>query len=125
MKERAVLAFTVLVALTVAAHFAFVGYLVIGGFLAWRRGPRPSPRRSPRSKSTGGRVGPLRLIYAVSLMFCGSRGGRLANMSRPTADTPLNWSDLGVMGLLPTGTVTLLLADVEGSTRLWETDQTT
>jgi class 3 adenylate cyclase len=42
-------------------------------------------------------------------------------MSRPSADTPLNWSDLGVMGLLPTGTVTLLLADVEGSTRLWET----
>jgi predicted ATPase/class 3 adenylate cyclase/DNA-binding CsgD family transcriptional regulator len=41
-------------------------------------------------------------------------------MSRPSADTPLNWSDLGVMGLLPTGTVTLLLADVEGSTRLWE-----
>src|SRR6516165_2234395 len=32
-----------------------------------------------------------------------------------------NWSDLGVSGLLPTGTVTLLLADVEGSTRLWET----
>ena len=27
----------------------------------------------------------------------------------------------GVSGLLPTGTVTLLLADVEGSTRLWET----
>ena len=25
------------------------------------------------------------------------------------------------MGELPTGTVTLLLADVEGSTRLWET----
>jgi predicted ATPase/class 3 adenylate cyclase/DNA-binding CsgD family transcriptional regulator len=38
------------------------------------------------------------------------------------ADTPLvDWSDLGVSGLLPTGTVTLLLADVEGSTRLWET----
>ncbi len=36
--------------------------------------------------------------------------------------TPLvDWSDLGVSGLLPTGTVTLLLADVEGSTRLWET----
>ena len=36
-------------------------------------------------------------------------------------DAPLvNWSDLGVSGL-PTGTVTLLLADVEGSTRLWET----
>jgi predicted ATPase/class 3 adenylate cyclase/DNA-binding CsgD family transcriptional regulator len=38
------------------------------------------------------------------------------------AETPLvDWSDLGVSGLLPTGTVTLLLADVEGSTRLWET----
>jgi class 3 adenylate cyclase len=33
----------------------------------------------------------------------------------------VNWSDLGVSGLLPTGMVTLLLADVEGSTRLWET----
>jgi class 3 adenylate cyclase len=32
----------------------------------------------------------------------------------------LEWSELGVSGL-PTGTVTLLLADVEGSTRLWET----
>ncbi|OBK23115.1 LuxR family transcriptional regulator [Mycobacterium asiaticum] len=30
------------------------------------------------------------------------------------------WSEIGVTGL-PTGTVTLLLADVEGSTRLWET----
>jgi predicted ATPase/class 3 adenylate cyclase/DNA-binding CsgD family transcriptional regulator len=38
----------------------------------------------------------------------------------PFADTPLNWSDLGVSEL-PTGTVTLLLADVEGSTRLWQT----
>src|SRR6516162_6344208 len=37
------------------------------------------------------------------------------------AETPLNWSDLGVNGLLPTGTVTLLLADVEVSTRLWQT----
>jgi predicted ATPase/class 3 adenylate cyclase/DNA-binding CsgD family transcriptional regulator len=37
----------------------------------------------------------------------------------PRTDTPLNWSDLGVSEL-PTGTVTLLLADVEGSTRLWE-----
>ena len=38
------------------------------------------------------------------------------------ADTPLvDWSDLDVSGLLPTGTVTLLLADIEGSTRLWET----
>jgi predicted ATPase/class 3 adenylate cyclase/DNA-binding CsgD family transcriptional regulator len=34
---------------------------------------------------------------------------------------PLNWSDQGVSELLPTGTVTLLLADVEGSTRLWQT----
>jgi predicted ATPase/class 3 adenylate cyclase/DNA-binding CsgD family transcriptional regulator len=32
----------------------------------------------------------------------------------------VNWSELGVSNL-PTGTVTLLLADVEGSTRLWET----
>jgi predicted ATPase/class 3 adenylate cyclase/DNA-binding CsgD family transcriptional regulator len=48
----------------------------------------------------------------------------LANMSAtdPSADTPLlNWSDLGVSELLPTGTVTLLLADVEGSTRPWQT----
>jgi predicted ATPase/class 3 adenylate cyclase/DNA-binding CsgD family transcriptional regulator len=39
------------------------------------------------------------------------------------ADTSVNWNDLGVSGL-PTGTVTLLLADVEGSTRLWETQPT-
>jgi predicted ATPase/class 3 adenylate cyclase/DNA-binding CsgD family transcriptional regulator len=48
----------------------------------------------------------------------------LVSMSdiEPCADAPLvNWSELGVSGLLPTGTVTLLLADVEGSTRLWET----
>ncbi|HXB87158.1 ATP-binding protein, partial [Mycobacterium sp.] len=48
----------------------------------------------------------------------------LASMSEidPRADLPLvDWSELGVSGLLPTGTVTLLLADVEGSTRLWET----
>ena len=48
----------------------------------------------------------------------------LASMTQidPGADTPLsNWSDLGVSDLMPTGTVTLLLADVEGSTRLWET----
>ena len=38
----------------------------------------------------------------------------LASMSQ------LEWSEVGVSGL-PTGTVTLLLADVEGSTRLWET----
>ncbi len=48
----------------------------------------------------------------------------LASMSEidPRVDTSLvDWSELGVSGLLPTGTVTLLLADVEGSTRLWET----
>ena len=48
----------------------------------------------------------------------------LASMSKidPHVDTPLmDWSQLDVSGPLPTGTVTLLLADVEGSTRLWET----
>src|ERR1700720_800252 len=48
----------------------------------------------------------------------------LASMSEidRLAETPLvDWSELAVSGLLPTGTVTLLLADVEGSTRLWET----
>src|ERR1700746_354876 len=48
----------------------------------------------------------------------------LASMSEidPRADAPLvDWSDLGASGLLPTGTVTLLLADAEGSARLWET----
>jgi predicted ATPase/class 3 adenylate cyclase/DNA-binding NarL/FixJ family response regulator len=48
----------------------------------------------------------------------------LASMSEidPRTETPLvDWSELSVSGLLPTGTVTLLLADVEGSTRLWET----
>src|ERR1700734_3369507 len=53
------------------------------------------------------------------------RGGRmLASMRKidPLGDAPpVDWSELGVSGLLPTGTVTLLLADVEGSTRLWET----
>src|SRR6201991_4104571 len=45
----------------------------------------------------------------------GTRGLRmLASMSGT------DWSDV-VMSELPTGTVTLLLADVEGSTRLWET----
>ena len=44
----------------------------------------------------------------------------LASMSERVETTPVNWSDLGVSEL-PTGTVTLLLADVEGSTRLWQT----
>lgn len=43
----------------------------------------------------------------------------LASMSE-RVDTPLvEWSEVGVSEL-PTGTVTLLLADVEGSTQLWE-----
>lgn len=42
-------------------------------------------------------------------------------MSQHVEMPALNWSDLGLSELLPTGTVTLLLADVEDSTRLWET----
>jgi predicted ATPase/class 3 adenylate cyclase/DNA-binding CsgD family transcriptional regulator len=42
----------------------------------------------------------------------------LATMIKTDAG-PLNWG--GAVTELPTGTVTLLLADVEGSTRLWET----
>jgi predicted ATPase/class 3 adenylate cyclase/DNA-binding CsgD family transcriptional regulator len=61
-------------------------------------------------------------IYAFLPMFCFGEAAMLATMSQ-NADTPsLTWSDLGVSELLPTGTVTLLLADVEGSTRLWETE---
>ena len=44
----------------------------------------------------------------------------LVSMNSYAEIVPLNWGDLAVSGL-PTGTVTLLLADVEGSTRLWET----
>lgn len=36
MKDPVAIAFAVAVALTAAAHFAFIGYLVVGGFLAWR-----------------------------------------------------------------------------------------
>src|ERR1700752_1154206 len=36
-----------------------------------------------------------------------------------------DWSDLDVTELLPTGTVTLMLADVEGSTQLWESQPST
>ena len=45
----------------------------------------------------------------------------LASMSEidPRVDLPgVDWCDLDVSGLLPTGTVTLLLADVESSTRV-------
>src|SRR6476620_321023 len=48
-------------------------------------------------------------------MFSARQHRRLATMSET------NWSDVGVNELLPSGTVTLLLADVEGSTRLWQT----
>jgi predicted ATPase/class 3 adenylate cyclase/DNA-binding CsgD family transcriptional regulator len=55
-------------------------------------------------------------------MFAVRTTYKLASMSEPRAEAPpVNWSDLSMSGLLPTGTVTLLLADVEGSTRLWET----
>jgi len=53
-------------------------------------------------------------LLAILLMFCDLSRRMLANMSET------DWSDLAVSEL-PTGTVTLLLADVEGSTRLWET----
>src|SRR5947199_8113655 len=54
-------------------------------------------------------------------MFCVARAAKLVTMS-PHAEMPsLTWSELGLTELLPTGTVTLLLADVEGSTQLWET----
>src|SRR4051812_44538312 len=57
-------------------------------------------------------------LCAFALMIRGCEGFMLASMSET------EWSDLvvgEVMGKLPTGTVTLLLADVEGSTRLWQT----
>src|SRR5689334_1088676 len=47
-------------------------------------------------------------------MFPGSRDRIVTSVSET------DWSDLDVTDLLPTGTVTLLLADVEGSTQLWE-----
>ena len=55
-------------------------------------------------------------IYAHSPMFWATELGTLASMSST------EWGELGVTGSigLPTGTVTLLLADVEGSTRLWQ-----
>src|SRR5258707_14475079 len=38
-----------------------------------------------------------------------------------TSMSATEWGDVDMAELLPTGTVTLLLADVEGSTQLWET----
>jgi class 3 adenylate cyclase len=52
-------------------------------------------------------------------MFRAHRTRKLATMIEIDS-APLNWRDVGVGELVPTGTVTLLLADVEGSTRLWE-----
>ncbi len=67
----------------------------------------------PRSESCG--------LYAFVLMFGARRGRMLTGMIDLRADMPpMDWSDVDVSEL-PTGTVTLLLADVEGSTRLWET----
>src|SRR3954463_989979 len=60
---------------------------------------------------------PLVDLCAFALMIRGCERFMLASMSET------EWSDLvigEVMGELPTGTVTLLLADVEGSTRLWQ-----
>jgi predicted ATPase/class 3 adenylate cyclase/DNA-binding CsgD family transcriptional regulator len=70
-----------------------------------------------RSAATGAQ------ICAVSRMLWRWQPSMLASMSEtdPRADAPpMNESDVGVSEL-PTGTVTLLLADIEGSTRLWET----
>ena len=47
-------------------------------------------------------------------MFPGCCRRTLASMSQT------DWSDVGMTDLPPTGMATLLLADVEGSTRLWE-----
>src|SRR3954463_5462274 len=62
-------------------------------------------------------------IYALARMFGPCQDLMLASMSQ------LEWSEpadvrssmASLVSGLPTGTVTLLLADVEGSTRLWET----
>jgi predicted ATPase/class 3 adenylate cyclase/DNA-binding CsgD family transcriptional regulator len=44
----------------------------------------------------------------------------LASMSEFDPLAALDWSDVDMDRQLPTGTVTLLLADVEGSTQLWQ-----
>lgn len=54
-------------------------------------------------------------------MLCAVPTAMLATMSQHAEMPPLTWGEMGVSELLPTGTVTLLLADVEGSTTLWET----
>src|SRR5258707_109417 len=54
-------------------------------------------------------------IYAFGLMLSPVGGQMLATVGASDE------GDIDGGGVLPTGTVTLLLADVEGSTRLWET----
>jgi predicted ATPase/class 3 adenylate cyclase/DNA-binding NarL/FixJ family response regulator len=88
-------------------------------------GQTPSAN-TPKSAGLGvvGLRGVRGVLYAISLMFAARGCLMLISMSeieRRADMPPLDWSDLGVSELLPTGTVTLLLADVEGSTRLWQT----
>lgn len=80
--------------------------------------PPPSPGfLEPRAGAGIRRIG---AVYEFARMFCCARSDRLASMSGTglRVDT-VTWSDLGVHEL-PSGTVTLLLADMEGSTRLWD-----
>src|SRR4051812_35020544 len=81
-----------------------------------RRTRRETIGQSANLHEAGMRIYALRVreVLAISLMFCVPRHRMLASMSAT------EWSDACV-NELPTGTVTLLLADVEGSTRLWET----
>ena len=74
---------------------------------------------------TAGKDAGRRGIYAVWRMFAPDGDLMLVSMTAvdPDAGTPpLSWSDVGVNELVTTGTVTLLLADVQGSTRLWDTE---
>jgi class 3 adenylate cyclase len=80
--------------------------------------------RAFHSRTAGKDVG-RRGIYAVWRMFAPDGDLMLVSMTAvdPDAGTPpLSWSDVGVNELVTTGTVTLLLADVQGSTRLWDTE---
>jgi hypothetical protein len=77
------------------------------------------------AKGKGRRVRHVVRPGSTRFRFGASDGRIVASMSEidPRVDTPLvKWGNLGVSGLLPTGTVTLLLAHVVGSTRLWETE---
>jgi branched-subunit amino acid permease len=64
MNNPAVVALAILVAFTVAVHFAFIGYLVIGGFVA-----------SPRARTIGLHIPPDGFIALISLsMLVVARG---------------------------------------------------